>query len=319
MCDSAWVSQIKIQYVKHTLRAYSLRSFLILRNWCPSVIFHISTESRLINFNFVFDTEMPYTTTSRPHINWEDPVVLITTSYSAKMWQMTTKWFDKKIKGDLPSSDPNDRRYFPSQCEHQSNNRLPQCKHEDKWVTSNGIGHTNEDFKKLLDYLHRHGWVITSYWTNEDQYLWWHYGITDTRPLWVKKKVHLNYMRSLTLWEWVWRDKKNFRGEHKILLLTHTTQDRGFSRVGIYKVQFLLEYFSITCVNMIKWTVFHAKHFKNTFPVTWIFKEKFCITRVHHDQLLMHLVLKAEYLEKIWSIPWLLMAWRLVSPGHQQP
>ena len=188
MCDSAWVNQIKIQYVKHTLRAYSLRSFLILRNWCPSVIFHISTESRLINFNFVFDTEMPYTTTSRPHINWDDPVVLITTSYSAKMWQMTTKWFDKKIKGDLPSSDPNGRHYFPSQCEHQSNNRLPQCKHEDKWVTSNGIGHTNEDFKKLLDYLHRHGWVITSYWTNEDQYLWWHYGITDTRPLWVKKK-----------------------------------------------------------------------------------------------------------------------------------
>ena len=66
----------------------------------------------------------------------------------------------------------------------------------------------------------------------------------------------------------------------------------------------------------IKWRSCFGKYIRNCFDIwqqthTWVFP-----ANMYHLTLL---VLKLEYSGINWSIPWLLMTWLLVSPGHQHP
>ena len=57
----------------------------------------------------------------------------------------------------------------------------------------------------------------------------------------------------------------------------------------------------------------HLSQFRKPFPVQ-------CINDIiKHSFMLVHPALKPEYTHRTRSIPWLLMAWFLVSPEHQQP
>ena len=97
-------------------------------------------------------------------------------------------------------------------------------------------------------------------------------------------------------------------------LLEASLKQMSFSRDFSYELISFLWNGSQYKMHLFKWDHFkcHIKNCSFLLFLSWII-------RCFFNFIWTLLVLKPEYTVRIGSIPWLLMPWLLVSPGHQQP